>query len=168
MNSIIIILIISFIVYGCEKDNQNLQRVEKLEIPKNIVTQVEVPIENSLKVTSNIKPLVPPEPPIIGKTPKNVQYEIPPKVIKKVPIEYPNYFKDKNFRGVVILEVEVFKSGKVGYVNVKKSFSPGPGHLDEAALKSVKQWKYSPALANGKPIDCWLEIPIELKNNCEK
>lgn len=163
INSIVIILIISFIVYGCEKDKKNFKRVEKLEILKNIVTLVKIPTNDSIKIISKIEPSIRKKLKL-GMTPKTVQYDSPPEVIKKVPIEYPDYFKDKNFDGVVILEVEVFKNGKVGYVNVKKSFSPGPGHLDEAALKSVKRWEYSPALVDGEPIDCWLEIPIELKN----
>lgn len=167
MNFIITILIISFIVFGCKKDNKNLKKVEKVEIPKNIVTHVKIPTNDSIKIISKIEPSVR-KILKLGMTPKTVQYDFPPKVIKKIPIEYPNYFKDKNFRGVVILEVEVFKNGKVGYINVKKSFSPGPGHLDEAAWKSVKLWEYSPALLNGEPIDCWLEIPIELMNNYEK
>jgi len=164
----IIVLISFFLLFGCSNKKKKFIKVDKIDLPENYAVPVGNEIEEVVKSNPDIIPLVPPKRPIIGKTPKTVQYDIPPKVIEKAPIEYPIYFKNRNFKGVVILEVEVFKNGRVGEVNVKKSFSPGPGHLDEAALKSVRQWKYSPALVNGEPIDCWFEIPIELNSEFEK
>ena len=163
----IIVLISFFLLFGCSNKKNKILIVEKIELPDNYAVPIEKPLGENIKFIPGSEPLIPPEPPEslkIGKTPQTVQYEIPPKVLKKVPIEYPMYFKNKKFKGVVILEVEILKNVKVGQINVTKSFSPGPGHLDEAALKAVKQWEFSPALAIGKPVACWLEIPIELKN----
>jgi len=36
----------------------------------------------------------------------------------------------------------------------------GPGGLDEAAIKCVKQWEFSPALSGGRPVACWVTLPI--------
>ena len=161
---IFIIVLISFIVLiGCSNKKKEIIIVEKIELPDNYAVPIEIPLGENIKFIPGIE-TSPQESLKISKTPKTVQYEIPPRVLKKVPMEYPMYFKDKKFKGVVILEVEILKNGKVGQINVTKSFSPGPGHLDEAALKAVKQWEFSPALAIGKPVACWLEIPIELKN----
>lgn len=164
ISKILIICLISLIIIcGCAKKEKKIIKVEYLNLPDDYAVPIEIPLGENIKFIPDIE-TSPPESLKIGKTPKTVQYEIPPRVLKKVPMEYPMYFKDKKFKGVVILEVEILKNGKVGQINVTKSFSPGPGHLDEAALKAVKQWEFSPALTNGKPVACWLEIPIELKN----
>jgi protein TonB len=79
--------------------------------------------------------------------------------------KYTDFARRTGIEGQVWLEVEVLKNGKVGAVEVKKSLLSGPGGLDEAAIKAVKQWEYSPAKSGGKPVACWITFPItfELK-----
>jgi protein TonB len=36
----------------------------------------------------------------------------------------------------------------------------GPGGLDEVAVKSVKNWEFSPAKSGGKPVACWVTFPV--------
>lgn len=104
-------------------------------------------------------------PPQFGTTPKFVVYEDPPVPIKQVQPKYTDFARRTGIEGQVWLEVEVLKNGKVGAVEVKKSLLSGPGGLDEAAIKAVKQWEYSPAKSGGKPVACWITFPItfELK-----
>lgn len=103
---------------------------------------------------------------IVGKTPKFSYYEEPPFAIKRVPAEYTDFAKKIGIEGEVVLEVEVFADGSVGAVEVKKSLMSGPNGLDEAAVNAVKQWEFSPAKSNGKPVACWVTFPIgfSLKN----
>ena len=54
----------------------------------------------------------------------------------------------------MILKVEVLTDGTVGVVEVLKSLMLGPGGLDEAAIKCVKQWRFSITKENGKPVVC--------------
>ena len=58
-----------------------------------------------------------------------------------------------------MLEVEVFKDGSVGAVNVL-----GKGitdNMNKAAVDAVKQWKFKPAQANGHPVAVWVRFPVK-------
>lgn len=101
----------------------------------------------------------------IGTTSKFAVYEDPPVPIKRVPPVYPEFVKKMGITGQVHLEVEVFANGKVGAVEVKKSLMAGPGGLDEAAIKAVKQWEFSPAKSGGQPVACWVNFPVTFTLN---
>jgi len=96
----------------------------------------------------------------------NTNGEAEPFVIRRAPLEYPRFAKNNRIEGVVVLQVEIFADGTVGTVEVKKSVTPDPCVLSEAAVKSVKKWKFSPAKYKGKPVACWTTFPVvfELKN----
>ena len=102
---------------------------------------------------------------ILGQTSKFVIYEVDPFAIKRAPLEYPVFAKNAGIEGDVILQVEVFIDGSVGAIDVLKSLMDGPGGLDEAAKKSVKQWEFSPAKSGGKPIACWVTFPVSFSLN---
>lgn len=95
-----------------------------------------------------------------GTTSKFVVYEDPPIPTRRIPPEYPAFAKNSGIEGEVILEVEVFADGSVGAINVLKSLLPGPGGLDEAAIKAVKQWEFQPAKSGGKPVAVWATLPV--------
>jgi protein TonB len=90
-----------------------------------------------------------------------VAYEDPPEPINPVPPVYPDFAKRTGIQGVVILEVDVYRDGTLGKINVKKSLLSGPGGLDEAAVDAVKKWKFQPGKSGGKPVDTSVIIPIE-------
>ena len=98
-----------------------------------------------------------------GKTSKFGEFEVAPYPIKQVPPIYPASAKEKNIKGEVWLEVEVFTDGTVGAIEVIKSVMPGPAGLDEAAVNSVKKWIFQPALSCGEPVACWAVFPIIFK-----
>lgn len=81
--------------------------------------------------------------------------------IKRARLEYPRIAKNNRIAGTVILQVEVFTDGTVGIVEVVQSVMSDPCVLSEAAVNSVKKWKFSPAKKNGKPVACWITIPIK-------
>jgi protein TonB len=70
-----------------------------------------------------------------------------PTLIHRVEPEYPALAVHSRMEGVVILEAIVDEEGRVESVRVLRS----PGVFDQAALKAVRQWRYSPVLLNGKP-----------------
>lgn len=86
-----------------------------------------------------------------------------PYVIRRYPLEYPRFAKNNRIDGTVILQVEVFTDGTVGHIEVIQSVMSDPCVLSEAAINSVKKWKFSPAKKDGKPIACWATIPVEFK-----
>jgi TonB family protein len=55
--------------------------------------------------------------------------------------------KTAHIEGTVVVSAEVDATGKV---TVAKAVS-GPMQLRQAAIEAVQQWKYEPALANGRP-----------------
>ncbi|MDO9577123.1 MAG: energy transducer TonB [Candidatus Cloacimonadales bacterium] len=97
---------------------------------------------------------------IIGKTSKFVIYEDAPFPIKKTLPKYPDFAKQAGIQGEVWVEVEVFADGSVGAIEIKKSLMAGPGGLDEAAIKAVRQWEFSPAKSGGKAVACWVTFPV--------
>jgi TonB family protein len=81
---------------------------------------------------------------------------IPPVLIKKVDLKIPDALKDKKIRaGVIILEVIISNKGDVTNVKVLRSLD----HLlDQEATTAAKQWKYKPALKDGKPVSVYFTI----------
>ena len=59
--------------------------------------------------------------------------------------------------GRVVLDVEVLASGEAGVVRVEES--SGYDILDQAALESVKRWRFVPARRNGEPVPASVRIP---------
>ena len=63
------------------------------------------------------------------------------KVVKKVPVPYPQALKDKGIQGAVRLKVLIKSDGSVKDTELLG----GNPILAESAQKSVSQWKFAPA-----------------------
>lgn len=63
--------------------------------------------------------------------------------------------------GQVILRVLVSESGDPIKVEVQQS--SGFAKLDEAALSAVRNRHFTPAKLGGKPIEDWVNVPIEFR-----
>lgn len=72
---------------------------------------------------------------------------------------YPLVARRMGYQGKVILNVEVLAEGRAG--EVKLHTSSGYDILDNAALQTVKTWKFSPAMRFGKPVTQWFLVPIK-------
>lgn len=72
---------------------------------------------------------------------------------------YPMVARRMGFHGKVVLNVEVLAEGKAGEVLLHQS----SGHqiLDNAALQTVKTWRFSPARRLGQPVTQWFLVPIK-------
>ncbi len=97
---------------------------------------------------------------VMGQTNKFQIYEDPPIPIRQIPPIYPDFAKTAGIEGSVTVEVEVFADGTVGAIEVKKSLMGGPGGLDEAAIKAVRQWEFAPAKSGGKPVAVWVIFDV--------
>lgn len=86
----------------------------------------------------------------------NKRSMVPAKLLKKVPPEYPAEARENRIEGTVKLQVVVQKDGSVTVQNVVE----GDPILSPAAVEAVRQWRYEPALLDGKPID--METTIEV------
>jgi TonB family protein len=61
---------------------------------------------------------------------------------------YPDVAVSARMRGVVILEANVDKDGRVVEVKVLRTAN---SVLDAAAITAVRQWQYRPLILNGLP-----------------
>lgn len=71
---------------------------------------------------------------------------------------YPMVARRMGWEGKVILNVEVLAEGACGAVNVFRS--SGREVLDNAAMATVKSWRFIPARRAGSAITQWFKIPI--------
>jgi protein TonB len=75
--------------------------------------------------------------------------------------EYPALAVRRGYEGTTLLRVRVLEDGRVAVVEVKES--SGYRILDEAALRAVRPWRFTPALMAGKPVASWVLVPIAFK-----
>lgn len=76
---------------------------------------------------------------------------------------YPIYSRKMRQEGVVILTAEVLTDGSA--IDVRMAVSSGIQLLDEAALETVKQWRFIPAKRDGMPYVQRLRIPVTFSLN---
>ena len=96
----------------------------------------------------DIPPPPPPAPPP-PRAPVRVGGQIEtPALVRKVDPIYPDVAVSARIRGVVILEANVDRDGRVIDVKVLRTANR---LLDDAAITAVRQWRYRPLILNGSP-----------------
>jgi periplasmic protein TonB len=106
---------------------------------------------DSLGKVEAVAPPVPPQPPI--RLHRGIE---PPKKIKDATPVYPPIARSVGVEGVVILEAIIDADGNVASVQVLRSIQL----LDHAAVDAVRQWKYTPALLNGKAVPVIVTVTV--------
>jgi len=86
-----------------------------------------------------------------------VYYEDEPVPVNRVDPVYPEFAREAQIQGKVVLHVLVGKDGRVKDVKVFK----GVTGLNEAATTAVRKWVFKPALSNNKPVAVWVEVPVD-------
>ena len=71
-----------------------------------------------------------------------------PKVISSTAPVYPQFARAQGIAGIVVLDATIDATGRVTGARVVS----GPPLLTQAALDSVRQWKYQPAELNGQAV----------------
>lgn len=72
---------------------------------------------------------------------------------------YPMSARRLGLQGKVVLNVEVLAEGMCGRLNVLKS--SGYEMLDNAAVRTVKEWRFVPARHGGQAVTRWFQVPIK-------
>jgi protein TonB len=75
------------------------------------------------------------------------------------PPDYPAVAVRQRWEGTVLLRVHVLNDGKVDSVEIKRS--SGRKVLDDEAIRTVRQWLFTPSKRGDTPIDGWANVPIE-------
>lgn len=71
---------------------------------------------------------------------------------------YPPLARRMREEGVVLVRVLVSSEGLPDQIELKRS--SGSARLDEAALTTVKKWRFMPARRGGQTVAAWVVVPI--------
>lgn len=83
----------------------------------------------------------------------------PAKLLKSVQPIYPQMAKTQHVSGNVQIDALIDADGNVSAMKVLS----GPALLRDAALQSLKQWKYQPAELDGKPTSMHLTVMLQFR-----
>lgn len=122
-----------------------------------------IPVDDDLDLDSIVwdVPTEPPPPEPTG--PILVGGEVArPKGIHTPQPPYSEIARRVRIQGVIVLQVTLDEQGLVRDVEVLKSLPMG---LTEAAVATVREWRYEPALLNGKPVEVYMNITIHYRLN---
>lgn len=93
-----------------------------------------------------------------------IKVEVQPKAVHKTKPDYPSLAKQAGLEGTVYIRVLLDEDGGVMDAIVFKESGANAG-FEDAALNSAREWKFTPAIQNGRPIKIWVTIPFEFKLN---
>jgi len=83
-----------------------------------------------------------------------------PTLIYKTEPEYSEEARKAKYQGTVILACIVGADGKPRSLRVQHSLGMG---LDEKALEAVREWKFSPAEKDGKPVAVAVNVEVQFR-----
>jgi TonB family protein len=78
------------------------------------------------------------------------------KLVNRVQPAYPQTAKDERLEGKVVLHVIIGKDGSIREIERVR----GRCSLAKSAVEAVRQWRYSPTLLNGNPVEVDTEIQV--------
>jgi TonB family protein len=81
-----------------------------------------------------------------------------PKALHNPEPAYTDDARRNNLEGKVGLNVIIDNKGRVSFVSVQKPLGMG---LDESAVKTVKQWRFTPATKDGNPVAIQVFVEVE-------
>lgn len=102
---------------------------------------------------ASTSPNAPAAPVVIGGDVK------PAQLLKAVPPVYPQIARAQRIAGSVRIDALIDATGKVTTMKVLS----GPPLLHQAAMESLRQWKYQPAQLDGNPTSMHLTVTIQFR-----
>ena len=88
-----------------------------------------------------------------------MDYDQPPRAIRLTQPKYPPDAFVKKIEGTVEVEILIDANGNVARARVIQSIPA----LDQAALKTVYRWRFSPAIKNGRPVATIANAPVAFR-----
>lgn len=111
----------------------------------------DIDVDKNMEKDLNLQDAAPPD---------FVAYEKEPVPVKRPEPKYPDIAVKAQIEGTVFLKLWVTKEGKVKKAVVVKSDADV---LNDAAITAAKQWVFTPALQQKKPIDVWVVVPFRFR-----
>ena len=85
-----------------------------------------------------------------------LDYDKPPRLLRQTKPVYPQEAFVKKIEGIVLVEILIDSTGRVARARVLQSIPS----LDKAALQTVYQWIFSPAIKHGRPVPTIAHVPV--------
>ena len=85
-----------------------------------------------------------------------LDYDKPPRLLRQTKPLYPQEAFVKKIEGIVLVEILIDSTGRVARARILQSIPP----LDKAALQTVYQWIFSPAVKHGRPVPTIAHVPV--------
>jgi protein TonB len=105
---------------------------------------------------------IPPAPPVtVAGSGSAVKIARDPRLISSTRPVYPPMAKQSNVEGDVLISADVDANGAV----IAAKALSGPMFLRQAAEDTVRQWKYEPALVDGKPAPGHVSVKLQFRLN---
>ena len=83
-----------------------------------------------------------------------------PELIYKVDPEFSEEARKAKVAGNVLVYLWVGPDGTPSHLRIARGIGMG---LDEKALEAVRQWKFKPAMENGKPVAVELNVEVNFQ-----
>lgn len=83
-----------------------------------------------------------------------------PRLRSKVEPEYSETARRAGIQGVVKLSAEIWPDGRAHNIRVVRSLGWG---LDEKAVESIRQWRFSPGTLDGKPVRVQAQFEVSFR-----
>lgn len=85
---------------------------------------------------------------------------IAPRILSRVGPSYTEEARTAKLEGTIVLFAEITSAGSVENVVVLRKLGKG---MDESAIETIKQWKFSPATKDGRPVAVMLTIEMNFR-----
>ena len=96
--------------------------------------------------------------PVIAESEQPAPLSEPAPISSNPAPEYPETARRKGIEGTVVLQVSVAADGQP--LSVTMVASSGHDMLDAEAVRTVRRWRFRPALAHGRPVAGLVVVPI--------
>ena len=83
-----------------------------------------------------------------------------PAVLYRVDPEFSEEARKAKYQGTVVLTIEVGEDGRPRGFRIMRGLGLG---LDQKALDAVAQWKFRPAMRNGRPVRAPATIEVNFR-----
>ena len=80
-----------------------------------------------------------------------------PRAIHKPEPEYSSEARQAKYQGTVVVSLVVGADGQPRALRVARALGMG---LDEKALEAVRQWRFEPAMKNGRPVPVAVDVEV--------
>ncbi len=87
----------------------------------------------------------------------SIRADYPPKVIRQGEVEYSDEGRRRRINGAVTVSLLVTEEGLPAEVKVVRGLGYG---LDEKAMEAVRQYRFQPAMKDGRPIAQHISVEV--------